>query len=221
MEIYIDTADLNEIKKAMSLSILDGVTTNPTILSKQGVPYKERLGEINEIVDGKIWYQVVSSNSEAMVREALEVVSLLEQPVIKLPIGQESLKASKILSNQGIETNMTLVFSVAQAILSAKAGASYISPYVGRINDIGWSGLQLIKDITQIFSIQGIQTKVIGASLRSSQDIVSVAELGAKAATMPFKVLTQMLNNPMTDSGLVQFNDDWKAYQRQLATTQN
>ncbi|MFS0779944.1 fructose-6-phosphate aldolase [Neobacillus sp. 3P2-tot-E-2] len=216
MEIYIDTADLTEIKQAMTLSILDGVTTNPSILLKQGVSYKERLAEINEIVDGKVWYQVVSDNSMEMVKEAQEVAALLSQPVIKLPMGAESLKASKILSDQGIETNMTLVFSVAQAILSAKAGASYVSPYVGRINDIGWSGHQLIKDIAQMYSIQGFQTKVIGASLRGTQDIVSIAELGAKAATMPFKVLMQMLHHPMSDIGLIQFREDWKAYQAQL-----
>ncbi|WP_413303551.1 fructose-6-phosphate aldolase [Bacillus sp. 1P10SD] len=215
MELYIDTADLSEIKHAMTLSILDGVTTNPSILSKQGVPYKQRLAEINELVDGKVWYQVVSENSAAMVEEALEVVAILKQPVIKLPMGPESLKASKVLSSQGIQTNITLVYSVAQAMLAAKAGASYVSPYVGRINDIGWPGLQLINDIVRIFSIQGLQTNVIGASLRSNQDIVSVAEQGASAATMPFKVFMQMFNHPMTDSGLVQFLEDWKVYQHQ------
>ncbi|PGT83774.1 transaldolase family protein [Bacillus sp. AFS040349] len=213
MEIYIDTANLNEIEEAQSLSILDGVTTNPSILSKQSLPHKEVLAKINSIVNGKVWYQVVSDTSDEMVKEALQIIEILDKPVIKLPMGGEALKATRVLTNQGIETNMTLVYSVSQAILAANAGAAYVSPYVGRINDIGLSGLNLIQDIVNVFQVQNISTKVIGASLRGSHDIVDVASLGAKAVTMPYRVLMQMIEHPMTDKGRLQFSEDWNTYQ--------
>lgn len=216
MEIYIDTADLAEIKSAANICILDGVTTNPTILSKQKLVPKEILAEIDRLVSGKVWYQVSSNRTEEMVNEALEMASVITRPVIKLPMGTEALNACQILSKQGIETNMTLVFSVSQAILAAKAGASYISPYVGRINDVGWSGYQLIKEIVEVFEIQKFDTKVIGASLRGSHDIVEMARLGAKAVTMPFKVFMELMDHPMTDIGRNKFNQDWNAYQEQL-----
>lgn len=216
MEIYIDTANLEEIEQATALTILDGVTTNPTILSKQNLHPKEIMMKINQKVNGKVWYQVTKETSEEMVLEAIEIVSFLDYPVIKLPMGVEGLKACKTLSNQQIETNMTLVYSVSQAILAAKAGATYVSPYVGRMNDIGSSGLQFIDEIVRVFNVQEMRTKVIGASLRGNQDVVAVASRGAKAATMSFKVLMQMVEHPMTDKGLVQFSEDWNAYQTRL-----
>ncbi|WP_102275776.1 transaldolase family protein [Cytobacillus massiliigabonensis] len=218
LELFIDTAELKEIKSAQALSILDGVTTNPTILSKQKLPPKKILAEINEIVRGKVWYQVTGETEKDMVREALDICSVITHPVIKLPMGIEALNACHSLSKQGIETNMTLIFSVSQALLAAKAGAAYISPYVGRVNDTGWSGYQLIKEIVSVFEIQNYQTKVIGASLRGSHDIVEMAMLGAKAVTMPYKVFFSLMQHPMTEIGRYQFNNDWKDFQDRLKT---
>lgn len=216
MEIYIDTANITEIKEAAKLSILDGVTTNPTILSKQKVPPKELLTEINAIVKGKVWYQVSSEIAEDMVNEALDMASVINKPVIKLPMGFEAINACHTLSKHGIETNMTLVFSVSQAILAAKAGATYISPYVGRINDTGWSGYQLIKDIVNTYETQKMNTKIIGASLRGSYDIAEMAMYGARAVTMPYQIFMGLLQHPMTDIGRIQFDNDWKSFQDQL-----
>lgn len=216
MEIYIDSANMEEIQAAEKLSILNGVTTNPTILSKQPLEPKRILREINQLISGKVWYQVSSEEAKDMIEEALDVCEVLDQPVIKLPMGIESLQACKTLSNQGIETNMTLVFSVAQAILAAKAGAAYVSPYVGRINDTGWSGYQLIHEIVIVYNKQKLETKVIGASLRGSHDVVEMAMLGAHAVTMPHKVLMDLLQHPMTDIGREQFNRDWLGYQERL-----
>ena len=216
MEIFIDTADINEIKSAAKLSILDGVTTNPTILSRQELSPKESLAEINAAIEGKVWYQVTSSKAEEMVKEAKEMISVISKPVIKLPMGFEALNACHRLSSEGIETNMTLVFSVSQALLAAKAGAAYVSPYVGRINDTGWSGTQLIKDIVAAYDKQGFPTKVIGASLRGSHDIAEMALLGAKAVTMPYTVFRGLMNHPMTDIGRNQFDSDWQEFQEYL-----
>ncbi|RFU61808.1 transaldolase family protein [Peribacillus glennii] len=216
MEIFIDTADIKEIKSASQLSILDGVTTNPTILSKQKLPPREVLVEINSLVRGKVWYQVTSEKAGDMVDEAKEMISVINRPVIKLPMGVEALNACHILSKEGIETNMTLVFSVSQAILAAKAGASYVSPYVGRINDTGWSGYQLIREIVSVYEKQQFNTKVIGASLRGSYDIVEMAMLGAKAVTMPYKIFSELIRHPMTDIGRTQFDNDWQGLQDHL-----
>lgn len=218
MEFYIDSANMEEIQQAVKLAILDGVTTNPTILSKQELEPKEILVNIDQIVSGKVWYQVSSETAEEMVREAFEICEVLQKPVIKLPMGMEALNACKSLSEQGIETNMTLVFSVPQALLAAKAGAAYVSPYVGRVNDTGGSGYQLIEKIVIAFEKQQFETKVIGASLRGSHDIAEMAVLGAKAVTMPYKVLMQLLQHPMTEIGRKQFNDDWKKLQERLKT---
>ncbi|KHF41671.1 transaldolase family protein [Halalkalibacter okhensis] len=216
MEIYLDTANLEEIEHVMQLPMLDGVTTNPSILSKQNLQPKAIMKEINQRVDGKVWYQLTKDKSEEMVNEALEIVELLDHPVIKLPMGIEALKACSVLTKQGIETNMTLVFSVSQAILAAKAGATYVSPYIGRMNDIGLEGLQFIEDTVNVFKAQEMSTKVIGASIRSNHDVVAIASRGAKAATMSLKVFKQMLEHPMTDKGLVQFSEDWNVYQNRL-----
>jgi transaldolase len=216
MEIYIDTANLEEIKSAAPLPILDGVTTNPSILSRQNLAPKDILAEISAVVDGKVWYQVTGKTAEEMVNEALEMCTVINKPVIKLPMGIEALKACHNLAKQGIETNMTLVFSVSQAILASKAGAAYISPYVGRINDVGWSGQQFIKEIVDTFEAQKLNTKVIGASLRGNRDIIEMAMLGAKAVTMPYKVFTELLKHPITEIGRNQFDDDWRGYQNKL-----
>ncbi|WLR51659.1 transaldolase family protein [Bacillus tianshenii] len=216
MEIYIDTANLNEIKSAAELLILDGVTTNPSILAKQAKVPKEILSEINALVDGKVWYQVVSEHADEMYQEAMDIVEVLDHPVIKLPMGPEALKACKALSRQKVETNITLVYSASQALLASKSGATYVSPYVGRMNDIGWSGYKLIEEIVTLFTAQGMATKVIGASLRSNQDIIEMGMLGAKAVTMPYRVLLQMLGHPMSDKGLTQFQKDWQGYQERL-----
>ncbi len=218
MEIYIDSANIEEIRAAKELAILDGVTTNPTILSKQELEPKQILKKINDLIIGKVWYQVSSEKAEDMIHEALDICEVLDRPVIKLPMSIESLNACKALSNQGIETNMTLVFSVSQAILAAKVGAAYVSPYVGRVNDTGWSGYQLIHEIVTVFSRQEFETKVIGASLRGSHDIVEMAMLGAKAVTMPYKVLMELLHHPMTEIGRSQFHRDWIDYQERLRT---
>jgi len=210
MKFFIDTANINEIKEAASLGILDGVTTNPSLVAKEGRNFIELLEEIVKIVDGPISAEVVSTDYEGIIKEANELSKIHKNIVIKVPLIREGLKAVKTLSEDGIKTNVTLCFSPSQALLAAKAGATYISPFVGRLDDISHEGMDLIYDIIQIYENYGYSTQVLVASIRHPLHLVEAARMGAHVATMPFAVIDKLFNHPLTDLGLEKFLSDWK-----------
>ncbi|WP_195948245.1 fructose-6-phosphate aldolase [Paraclostridium bifermentans] len=210
MKIFIDTANVDEIKEAATWGILDGVTTNPSLIAKEGRDIKEVINEICEIVDGPISAEVISLESDKMVEEALDLVKLHKNIVIKLPMCIEGLKAVKILSEKNIKTNVTLIFSSQQALLAAKAGATYVSPFVGRLDDIGVTGVDLISDIANIFEVHSINTEIISASIRNPIHVSECAMAGSDIATIPFNVLKQMAKHPLTDIGIEKFLSDYK-----------
>ena len=215
MKIFVDTADLDEIKELASWGVIDGVTTNPTLVSKSGRSFKEIIEEIFKIVDGPISLEVVSENSEDMVKEAKSLVSKITEKyrknvAIKIPITSEGLKAVKKLSKLGIRTNVTLVFSANQALLAAKAGASFVSPFIGRLDDIGQEGMKIIEEIMEIFTNYDIETEVIVASIRHPIHVIDAARIGADIATIPPGVIRKMVNHSLTDVGIKQFLNDWK-----------
>jgi len=209
MKIFIDTANVEEIKEAATWGILDGVTTNPSLIAKEGRDLKEVINEICSIVDGPISAEVISLEHEGMVKEALELVQLHKNIVIKIPMTIEGLKAVKILSEKNIKTNVTLIFSSQQALLAAKAGATYVSPFVGRVDDIGAKGVQLIEEIANIFNIHGINTEIIAASIRNPIHVSECAIAGSDIATIPFGVLKMMTKHPLTDIGIEKFLADY------------
>ena len=209
MKIFIDTANVDEIKAAARLGILSGVTTNPSLIAKEGKKFEDVIKEITEIVDGPISAEVISPVAEGMVREAKELAKIHPNIVIKIPVCAEGLVAVKELSALGIKTNVTLIFSAAQALLAAKAGATYVSPFIGRLDDIADNGSELIEDIADIFSIHGIETEIIAASIRGPQDAIRAAKAGAHISTIPYKVILQMISHPLTDKGIEKFNADW------------
>ncbi|KEI12720.1 transaldolase [Clostridium novyi B str. ATCC 27606] len=209
MKIFIDTANVEEIKKISKWGILDGVTTNPSLIAKEGRNLKDIIEEICAIVDGPISAEVISLNSENMIKEARELTKIHKNIVIKIPMCEEGLKAVNILSKEGINTNVTLIFSPQQALLAAKAGASYVSPFAGRLDDIGVNSSEVIKDIAHIFKEYNIKTEIIAASIRHPMHILEVAKVGANIATIPYKVLLQMLKHPLTDIGIEKFLDDY------------
>lgn len=211
MKLFIDTANVDEIKDASSLGIICGVTTNPSLIAREGKVFTEVISEISSIVDGPISAEVVAENAEGMVAEAEKLAAINDNIVIKIPITKEGLKAVKQLSEKGIKTNVTLIFSAAQALLAARAGATYVSPFVGRLNDISSNGQKLICDIATIFDIHGIDTEIISASIRSPEDVIESAKNGAHIATVPYKVLMQMINHPLTDAGIEKFMKDWNS----------
>ncbi|TDT62366.1 fructose-6-phosphate aldolase [Fonticella tunisiensis] len=210
MKIFIDTANVNEIREAESWGILSGVTTNPSLIAKEGRDFIEVVKEIASIVDGPISAEVISLDHEGMVKEARELAKIHPNIVIKIPMTIEGLKAVKILSKEGIKTNVTLIFSSAQALLAAKAGATYVSPFVGRLDDVGTDGMNLIEEIVAIFNNYAIDTEIIAASIRHPIHAVNAALAGAHIATIPFKVLKQMTKHPQTDLGIEKFLEDWK-----------
>lgn len=210
MKIFIDAANVEEIKEAATWGILDGVTTNPSLIAKEGRDIKEVINEICEIVDGPISAEVISLESDKMVEEALDLVKLHKNIVIKLPMCIEGLKAVKILSEKNIKTNVTLIFSSQQALLAAKAGATYVSPFVGRLDDIGVTGVDLISDIANIFEVHSINTEIISASIRNPIHVSECAMAGSDIATIPFNVLKQMAKHPLTDIGIEKFLSDYK-----------
>jgi transaldolase len=210
LKIFIDTANVNEIREANSWGVISGVTTNPSLIAKEGRDFKEVVKEITSIVDGPISAEVISLDHEGMVKEARELSKIHKNIVVKIPMTIEGLKAVNILSKEGIKTNVTLIFSSAQALLAAKAGASYVSPFVGRIDDVGSEGMELIRGITQIFNNYDIKTEIIAASIRSPMHVIDAAMAGADIATIPYKVLVQMTKHPLTDIGIEKFLDDWK-----------
>jgi len=209
MKFFIDTADINEIKAAMEMGMVDGVTTNPTLISKTGRPFLEVAKEIIEAVPGPVSLEVVSLDTQGMVDEARQLAKLGDNVVIKIPMTTEGLKAVKILSEEGIKTNVTLVFSPLQALLAAKAGATFVSPFVGRLDDIGHDGMELISQIVQIYDNYGFDTEIIVASIRHPQHVLQAAILGADIATIPFKVIKQLAKHPLTDVGIERFLEDW------------
>jgi transaldolase len=209
MKFFIDTANIEEIKKANALGLLDGVTTNPTLVAKEGRDFKPLIQEICNIVDGPVNAEVVSTDAEGMVNEARELVKLADNIVIKIPLIQEGLKAVKILTGEGIKTNVTLCFSPIQALMAAKAGAAYISPFVGRLDDISHKGMELVEQIIAIYENYGFDTEVIVASIRSPIHVLESALMGADIATIPYPVMEQLIKHPLTDIGLEKFLADW------------
>jgi transaldolase len=215
MRIFIDSANVEEIRKANELGIVSGVTTNPSLVAKEGRDFIETLKEIIRIVDGPISAEVISTDAAGMVEEGEKLAALSDNIVIKVPMTAEGLKATKIFTDRGIETNVTLIFSTNQALLAARAGATFVSPFVGRLDDIGQNGLELISDISDIFNTHNIQSQIISASIRHPIHVTESARLGAHIATIPYKLVEQMIKHPLTDAGLERFLADWaKANQK-------
>ena len=210
MRFFIDTANIEEIKEANELGVICGVTTNPSLIAKEGRDFIEVVKEISTIVDGPISAEVISLDHKGMVEEADKLSKIHKNIVIKLPMTLEGLKATKILSQKGIKTNVTLIFSATQALLAARAGATYVSPFVGRLDDIGQDGLSLIEEIVDIFNVNAIETEIIVASVRNPIPVSQAARLGADIATVPYKVITQMTKHPLTDKGIENFLKDWE-----------
>ena len=210
MKIFIDTADIAEIKEAKSLGVLDGVTTNPSLVAKTGKPFEACIKEILEVVPGPVSVEVVATEHQAMVAEARTYAAWADNVVVKIPIIREGLKAIKTLSSEGIRVNTTLCFSPMQALLAAKCGATYISPFVGRLDDISQDGMELIQQIVEIYANYAFETEVLVASVRNPMHVVQAALMGADVATIPLKVIDQLLKHPLTDSGLKQFLADWE-----------
>jgi transaldolase len=211
MKLFIDTANIDEIRAANDLGVICGVTTNPSLIAKEGRDFKEVVTEITQIVDGPISAEVISLQADKMVEEAKELVKIHKNIMIKIPMCAEGLKATKILSSMGIKTNVTLIFSAAQALLAARAGATIVSPFLGRVDDIGSEGMTLIEDIAEIFSIHGIETEIIAASIRGPMHVVNAAKAGADIATVPYKVIMQMIEHPLTKNGIERFLKDWES----------
>ena len=210
MDIYIDTANLDEIKRAASLGVLDGVTTNPSLVAKEGVDFRTRLEEICQVVQGPVRAEVVAIEHDAMIAEAEPLIQIAPNIVIKLPCIEEGLRACKTLSDRGVKVNMTLCFQPLQALLAAKAGAFLISPFVGRIDDVGGDGMEVVQQIRQVYDNYSYTTKILTASIRHPQHMVQAAMMGSDAATAPLKVIQQMMKHPLTDVGLKRFLDDWE-----------
>lgn len=210
MKIFIDTANVEEIKRVSQWGILDGVTTNPSLIAKEGRDIKEVIEEICSIVDGPISAEVISLKHEEMIEEAKGLVKLHKNVVIKIPMCEEGIKAVNILSKEGIKTNVTLIFSPQQALIASKAGASYVSPFVGRLDDIGQDGIKIVNDIAEIFNIYGMKTEIIAASIRHPMHVINACKAKAHIATVPYKVLMQMLKHPLTDIGIEKFLEDYK-----------
>jgi transaldolase len=209
MKFFLDTANLDELKKGAKMGILDGVTTNPTLIAKEGRPLAEHIRMICEIVDGDISAEVVSTVASAMIKEGRELSKIHKNIVVKAPLTRDGIEATSALSKEGIRVNVTLCFTPAQALLAAKAGAYIVSPFVGRLDDIGTVGMNLIRDIAKIYQNYGFKTQILAASTRSPIHIIEAALAGAHIATMPFKVLDMLFNHPLTDRGLDQFLKDW------------
>ena len=210
MKIFIDSGDTAEIKEAHDMGLIDGVTTNPTLAAKSGKNFKELIMEITKIIDGPISAEVVSTKAEEMITEGDDIASWHKNIVVKVPLIPEGLKAVKYFSANGIKTNVTLCFTGSQALLAAKAGATYISPFVGRLDDISTEGMQVIRDIRTIYDNYGFETQILTASARSPLHFLEAAKIGSDVVTAPFKVLQQLLKHPLTDSGLAQFLSDWE-----------
>ncbi|ALA53145.1 fructose-6-phosphate aldolase [Shouchella clausii] len=209
MKFFVDTANINEIKEANELGILDGVTTNPSLVAKEGVDFHERIAEIAKLVPGSVSAEVISLDAEGMIEEGKTLAAISENITVKVPMTVDGLKAVKAFAELGIKTNVTLIFSVPQALLAARAGATYVSPFLGRLDDIGHDGLQLISDIADIFSTHGLPTQIIAASVRHPVHVSEAAKRGAHIATIPLNVIKQLTGHPLTDKGIEKFLADW------------
>jgi transaldolase len=214
MQFFLDTANLDQIKEAASWGIIDGVTTNPSLVSKENMKFEELIKEICRTVPGPVSVESVSTRAEEIIMEARELASLADNVVVKVPICLEGLKAIKALANEGIDVNTTLIFSPSQALLAAKAGARYVSPFVGRLDDISHDGMDLVDQILTIYNNYGIETEVIVASIRHPLHVVEAALMGADIATMPFSSLEKLVKHPLTDIGMEKFLSDWKKVKR-------
>ena len=210
MQIFIDTADIDEIREAASWGILDGVTTNPSLIAKTGRDFRSVVEEICEIVDGPISAECVEIEAEKMIPEAREIAKIHPNIVVKVPLTAEGLKTVKAVSADGIKTNVTLCFSASQGLLAAKAGATYISPFIGRLDDISHDGMEVVSQLVEIYELHALPTQVLAASIRSPGHVVSAALAGAHVSTIPFKTLTQLVKHPLTDSGIERFSADWE-----------
>ena len=213
MKFFIDTANVEEIRKANDMGIICGVTTNPSLIAKEGRDFNQVIAEIASIVDGPISGEVKATTTDAkgMIEEGRQIASIHPNMVVKIPMTVEGLKAVKVLSRERIKTNVTLIFSAAQALLAARAGATYVSPFLGRLDDISMPGIELIDDITEIFQMHEIETQIIAASIRNPIHVIDCARAGADIATVPYKVLIQMTKHPLTDQGIEKFQADYKA----------
>jgi transaldolase len=211
MKLFIDTANIDEIREINDWGVICGVTTNPSLIAKEGREFKEVVKEITEIVDGPISAEVISLEKEGMLKEARELAKIHPNIIIKIPMTKEGLKAVKVLSEEGIKTNVTLIFSANQALLAARAGATYVSPFVGRLDDISNEGLYIIEDIVGIFDLHNIDTEIIAASIRHPVHVLDAAKAGAHISTIPYKVFMQMLEHPLTNIGIEKFLKDWNS----------
>lgn len=212
MKFFIDTANMEEIKEAFSLGVVAGVTTNPSLVAKEkNVSFPERLREITDLVHGSVSAEVIALDAEGMIKEGKELAAIAPNITIKVPMTPDGLKAVHAFSKEGIKTNVTLIFSANQALLAARAGATYVSPFLGRLDDIGHNGLDLISTIAEIFAIHDIKTEIIAASIRHPQHVTDAALRGAHIATVPYKVIMQLFNHPLTDKGIEAFLADWNS----------
>ena len=214
MKIFVDTANIEEIKEANDLGVICGVTTNPSLIAKEGRDFNEVIKEITSIVDGPISGEVISMDCEGMLKEAREIAKIHKNMVVKIPMCEEGLKAVNVLSKEGIKTNVTLIFSALQALLAARAGATYVSPFLGRLDDIGAEGIKLIEDISEIFAVHEIDTEIISASVRNPIHALQCAKAGADIATIPYNVIAQMINHPLTTSGIEKFLKDYEGMKK-------
>lgn len=217
MKLFIDTANVTDIRKANELGVICGVTTNPSLIAKEGLVFEEVIKEISSIVDGPISAEVITLEASKMVEEGTTLAQIHPNIVIKIPMCEEGLKATKQLTEKGIKTNVTLIFSAQQALLAARAGATYVSPFIGRLDDIGFNGMSLIEDTAEIFEIHGISTEIIAASVRHPIHVFEAAKAGAHIATIPYSVITQMINHPLTSSGIEKFLADWQGLQSKIS----
>ncbi len=211
MRFFLDTANVEHIKEANEMGVICGVTTNPSLVAKEGRDFNEVIKEITEIVDGPISGEVVSEDAEGMIKEGREIAAIHKNMIVKIPMTVEGLKATKVLASEGIKTNVTLIFSATQSLLAANAGATYVSPFLGRVDDISMIGMDLVRDIAEIFEIHGIETEIIAASVRNPIHVIEAAKAGAHIATVPHNLVLQMVKHPLTDQGLEKFKADWAA----------
>ena len=209
MRFFLDTANIEHIKEANEMGVICGVTTNPSLVAKEGRDFNEVIKEITEIVDGPISGEVISEDAQGMIKEGREIAAIHKNMIVKIPMTAEGLKATKVLSKEGIKTNVTLIFSATQALLAANAGATYVSPFLGRVDDISMIGMDLVRDIAEIFAIHGIETEIIAASVRNPIHVIQAAQAGADISTIPYSLVMQMIKHPLTDQGLEKFKADW------------
>ena len=209
MKFFLDTANLEELKAGARLGIIDGVTTNPTLIAKEGIAIEDQIRRICEIIDGDVSAEVVATDAEGMLTQGRSLAKIHKNVVVKVPLTRDGIRACSIFHKEGIRVNVTLCFSAGQALLAAKAGATYVSPFVGRVDDIGWNGVDLIRDIVLIYKNYGFATQVLAASLRTSTHVIEAAKAGAHVGTLPYKVVDSLFTHPLTDRGLEQFLKDY------------